>query len=280
MLLYDLCTLRSILLIRRKTIHRWRNWHLSNRPTNHVLVCTFGHSTRTTAMQSLYCIHWRLKNTRNSCRREFPNAMPAVLDIGVRCLCVRIRFESMVQTTTARRMLLSVIFELRYVWTNWVKFYAGELNPKKQFSDCTLTTNGSAKLHWLGLQNEALKHLNHSGPYAILEPNRCFAEMVWASLIPQFTDYRDIETVQIEDSDVVCDISENIDTKFEDQRTGNTTTDIIPVGSEEKTYMSSTDYSTKYRFWMSATGRIDKINLDFLSRKNVLTSFGFLRIFI
>lgn len=59
-----------------------------------------------------------------------------------------------------------------------------------KFSDCTvLTTNGSAKLHWLGLQNEALEHLNQNGPYAILEPNRCFADMVRASLIPQFTDY-------------------------------------------------------------------------------------------
>lgn len=56
--------------------------------------------------------------------------------------------------------------------------------------DCALlTTHGSTKLHWLGLQNEALEHLNHSGPYAILEPNRCFAEMVRASLIPQFTDF-------------------------------------------------------------------------------------------
>ncbi|XP_037026893.1 protein ELYS [Bradysia coprophila] len=84
------------------------------------------------------------------------------------------------------------------VWMNGVTVtpFSSLNRPEEHFYpsslsfDCMLlTTNGSAKLHWLGLQNEALEHLNHNGPYAILEPNRCFAEMVRASLIPQFTDY-------------------------------------------------------------------------------------------
>ncbi|KAJ6632813.1 Protein ELYS like [Pseudolycoriella hygida] len=62
--------------------------------------------------------------------------------------------------------------------------------PSSLSFDCSvLTPIDSSKLHWLGLQNETLQHLSQSGPYAILEPNRCFAEMVRASLIPQFTEY-------------------------------------------------------------------------------------------
>lgn len=56
--------------------------------------------------------------------------------------------------------------------------------------DCiSLSPVESNHLHWSGLQNQTLEHLSCSGPNAILEPNRCFGEMIRAALSPQFSEY-------------------------------------------------------------------------------------------
>lgn len=52
-----------------------------------------------------------------------------------------------------------------------------------------LTIAEQCRLHWSGLQNQALEILCQSGPQVFLEPHPCFAVMVRASLLPQFCDY-------------------------------------------------------------------------------------------
>lgn len=51
-----------------------------------------------------------------------------------------------------------------------------------------ITTSAIHKLHWAGLQNNAIKKLSNTGVLAILMPDDCFAEFLEASLIPQLSD--------------------------------------------------------------------------------------------
>lgn len=51
-----------------------------------------------------------------------------------------------------------------------------------------LTSSAIHKLHWGGLQNNAIKRLSNTGAVAILVPDECFTEFLEASLIPQMSD--------------------------------------------------------------------------------------------
>lgn len=88
----------------------------------------------------------------------------------------------------------------------------------------------------------------------------------------------DIETVQIEDSDdssIVCDIPENIETKPKELQTGKIAKDIIPVEIDEKTYMSSTPFTSRMSKSLQFDVSSESIAAQMHRKKNILTDSTF-----
>lgn len=56
------------------------------------------------------------------------------------------------------------------------------------FECIELTVSSVISFRWSGLQNNALEKLSSLGAMALLEPDECFADILEASLIPQFSD--------------------------------------------------------------------------------------------
>uniref|UniRef100_A0A1B0DF59 ELYS beta-propeller domain-containing protein n=1 Tax=Phlebotomus papatasi TaxID=29031 RepID=A0A1B0DF59_PHLPP len=87
---------------------------------------------------------------------------------------------------------------LRNVWLdeNSVTAFNSIQRPEEHFYpnsltfDCVCVSDiGTYRYHWSGLQNRAIENFMAFGPKAILEPDKCFNEMLEAVLLPQFTEF-------------------------------------------------------------------------------------------